>query len=67
MKKQAAAILNDVTGKSYRLTSKTISFSDLARGSAVFVTIHGWDNGANFIDELKSLAHKAGFIFQFEK
>jgi hypothetical protein len=67
MKKKAAAILNDVTGKSYRLTSKTISFSDLARGSAIFITIHGWDNGAMFTNELEAAAHKAGFIFQFER
>ncbi len=66
MKKTAREIVRGITGKDYHLTSKNVSFSDLARGGAIFITIHGWNNGAMFTNELEAAAHKAGFIFNFE-
>lgn len=67
MKRRAKEILMAVTGKNdYLLSARTVSFSDLARGSAIFVTIRGWDNGPMFVDDLKRLAKESGFIFQFE-
>jgi len=43
-----------------KLTAKTISFSDLARGSSVFVKIHGWQPNPCW-DELDRLAKQNGF------
>ena len=48
-------------GVSYtKLTARTISFSDLARTSCVFVKIHGWKPNP-VIQELKELAVSHGF------
>lgn len=52
--------------KCERLTAKTIHFSDLARSSRVFVTIHGWkpDPAAQL---LKDRGNTHGFIVRFEQ
>lgn len=43
-----------------KLTAKTIGFSDLARGSCVFVKIHGWQPNPAW-DEIKAIAVANGF------
>jgi hypothetical protein len=43
-----------------KLTARTVGFSDLARGSTVFVKIHGWKPHVAW-DTLKRLAHEHGF------
>ena len=40
-----------------RITAKTVSFSDLARGSAVFVQVHGWKPNPAWT-ELKEIARQ---------
>ncbi len=53
-------------GLSYdKLTARTVSFTDLARGQAVFVTVHGWkpDPASG---ELKRLAKESGFRVRFK-
>lgn len=40
-KKIAAQALTDYGWSFEKLTAKTVSFSDLARASAIFVTVHG--------------------------
>jgi hypothetical protein len=46
-----------------KLTARTIDFSDLARGSSIFVCIHGWEPNPVF-NELKTLAHVHGFCVE---
>jgi hypothetical protein len=46
-----------------KLTARTIGFSDLARGSSIFVKIHGWQPNPVW-DELKTLAHRNGFCVE---
>ena len=47
----------------YKLTAKTIDFSDLARATCVFVKIHGWTPNPLF-QELRDVAIKNGFRVQ---
>ena len=44
----------------YRLTARTVYFTDLARGSGLFVKIHGWQPNP-WWDELRAIAVEAGF------
>lgn len=44
----------------FKLTARTISFADLARGDRIFVTIHGWQPDARW-DALSAHAHALGF------
>lgn len=44
-----------------RLTARTIGFSDLARDTKMFVTIHGWVGNPRF-EEIRSIARQNGFI-----
>ena len=44
-----------------KVTAKNIDFSDLARGNAIFVTIHGWNPSPKF-KELEKIAHENNFI-----
>lgn len=54
----------EANGKpAYRLTARTISFSDLTRSSSIFVTVHGWHPDPSWND-LKSLAHQNGFCVE---
>ncbi len=46
-----------------KLTARTINFHDLARGSAIFVKIWGWEPNPLFF-ELKKLASENGFILE---
>lgn len=46
-----------------RLTARTVGFSDLARGSKLFVKIHGWKPSPEF-KNLEALAHQHGFIVE---
>jgi hypothetical protein len=43
-----------------KLTARTISFSDLARASCVFVKIHGWQPNPAW-EELRAVAVANGF------
>ena len=51
-------------GLQYRLTAKTVSFSDLARGDCIFVKIHGWKPNPLW-DELDKTAKQNGFCIEF--
>lgn len=46
-----------------RLSGRTIGFSDLARGSAIFVKIHGWKPNPVWKD-LQKVAHDNGFCIE---
>lgn len=48
----------------YKLTARTIGFSDLARGQRVFVKIHGWKPDAR-ARELEKVAMAHGFSIDF--
>lgn len=57
----------DENGIAYtKLTAKTVGFSDLARGSCIFVYIYGWkpDPVAN---DIKRLAKDSGFCVDFRQ
>ena len=47
-----------------KLTAKTISFSDLARGSCIFVKIHGWQPNPK-AEILRNIAIENGFRVEF--
>lgn len=47
-----------------KLSGETVSFSDLARDSAVFIKIHGWTPSPK-AKEIKEIAHAAGFCVEF--
>jgi hypothetical protein len=44
----------------YRLTARTIGFSDLLRTSCVFVAVHGWQPDRRW-EELAAFARSHGF------
>ena len=46
-----------------KLTARTISFSDLARGSGVFVKVHGWESNPEW-NGLKAFAREHGFFIE---
>ena len=46
-----------------RLSAHTVSFSDLARGSSVFVEVHGWKPNGRW-RELEAFAHEHGFCIE---
>lgn len=48
-----------------KLTAKTVSFADLARGGAVFVTVHGWTPNSA-ADAVTAFARAQGFRVQFK-
>lgn len=52
-------------GLENKLTAKTIDFSDLARASCVFVTVHGWRPDP-LAAELERLAGEHGFRVIFK-
>ncbi len=45
---------------SCRLTGKTVSFVDLARGSYIFIRVHGWKPCPAW-NELQTIATENGF------
>jgi len=47
-----------------KLTGKTVSFSDLARMSAIFVTVRGWVPSER-ADDVKEFAREHGFYVEF--
>lgn len=47
-----------------RLTSRTVGFSDLARESCVFVTVHGWGPNPQ-AEALETVARSHGFRVTF--
>lgn len=46
-----------------KLTARTIGFSDLARGSCIFVKVHGWQPGDGWT-RLKDIARENGFCIE---
>ncbi len=46
---------------SCKVSAQTVGFSDLARGSSVFVTLHGWAGTPEQFRILKNEAHEHGF------
>lgn len=48
-----------------KITAQTISFSDLARDSCIFVSIHGWQPNPKWSD-IKKLAKDNGFVVEAE-
>jgi hypothetical protein len=44
-----------------KLTAKTVDFTDLARDSKLFITIHGWKGNPQMAD-LERIAHDNSFI-----
>jgi hypothetical protein len=46
-----------------KLTARTIGFSDLGRGSRIFVQIHGWQPNAVWA-ELDGFARRNGFSIE---
>lgn len=55
----------DAEGLSYtKLTAKTVSFSDLARCSKIFVTVHGW-KPSPAASGVKAQASANGFCVDF--
>ena len=48
----------------HRLSAKTVGFTDLARGSKLFVTIHGWKPDPRAGD-LERIGQQNGFIVSF--
>jgi len=49
---------------SNRVTGKTVGFSDLARSTCIFVTVHGW-NPNPFAGDLEKLGRENGFRVDF--
>jgi len=50
----------DSKGFDYKVSARTISFADIARDYAVFVTVHKWKSNKSW-DELRKHARKHGF------
>ena len=55
--------LIDLNLPAYKLTAKTVDFSDLARASKLFVKIHGWKPSPLWND-LQKVAKENGFLIQ---
>jgi hypothetical protein len=62
-KKAIANKLNELGLPAYKLTAKTIDFTDLARNSCIFVHIHGWSPSPLW-DEIKQTAKTNGFCIE---
>ena len=68
VKRKARKYLEVLTGKTdWKLTAKTVGFSDLMRGEKLFIRIHDWNpkEFGQYVKELQNLARKDGFIFDF--
>lgn len=48
-----------------KVRARTVSFSDLARASKVFVTVEGWRADRSMADELRAIGKANGFIVDF--
>jgi hypothetical protein len=55
--------LNELNLPAFKLTAKTIDFTDLARASKLFVKIHGWKPSPLWVD-LQKTAKENGFLIQ---
>jgi len=62
-KKIIAKKLNDLNLPAYKLTANTVDFSDLAKGSKLFVKIHNWKPSPLWND-LQKTAAENGFLIQ---
>lgn len=50
-----------------RLTAKTVHFTDLARASCVFVTVHGWGGRERDATRLEEFARGREFRVDFKE
>ncbi len=55
--------LSDLNLPAFKLTAKTVDFSDLARASKLFIKIHGWKPSPLW-DDLQKVAKENGFLIQ---
>ena len=55
--------LHDLNLPDYKLTAKTIDFTNLARDSQIFVKIHNWQPSPLWAN-LKEMASKNGFCIE---
>jgi hypothetical protein len=62
-KKIIADKLNELGLPNYKLTVRTVSFSDFARGSEIFVRIIGWEPNSQW-NQLKKIAKANGFCIE---
>ena len=62
-KKIIAARLEDLHLPPYKLTAETVDFTDLARASKLFITIHEWKPSPLW-DVLQQTAKENGFLIQ---
>jgi len=62
-KKIIAEKLASLELPAYKLTAKTIDFTDLARASKLFIKIHGWKPSPLW-DDLQKVAKENGFLIQ---
>jgi hypothetical protein len=62
-KKIIADKLDELGLPNYKLTVRTVSFSDFARGSEIFVRIVGWEPNSQWT-QLKKVAKDNGFCIE---
>jgi hypothetical protein len=60
-KKIIAAKLNELGLPAYKLSAKTVDFTDLARAQKLFVKINGWKPSPLW-DDLQKTAKENGFL-----
>ena len=60
-KKIIAAKLNELGLPAYKLSAKTVDFTDLARAQKLFVKIHNWQP-SQLWDDLQKTAKENGFL-----
>ena len=65
--RKASNLLKDYLAKrglAFKVSARTVGFQDLARDSAVFVTVHGW-NPSPLASEIKAFGKDNGFFVDF--
>ena len=62
-KKVVAEKLNSLGLPAFKLSAKSIDFTDLARANCIFVKINGW-RPSPFWDDLKKTAKENGFCIE---
>ena len=51
---------NNVKDTTFKLTARTVDFTDLARGGCIFVKVHGWKPNPLWFN-LQNIAKENGF------
>lgn len=60
-KKIITSKLQELGLPNYKLSAKTVDFTDLARASKIFIKIHDW-NPSPLWEELQKVAKENGFL-----